>query len=163
MGNFETERTSAFSDDSHEIKSAMAYLGIAHSTSTPGQPQANGRAERNGKHILEGTRAILARSGVPIKLWPLAARYFSLMSNVVPREKQELKDTPWVKRHGTEFQGRLIPFGSYLRFIPIKEEKTHEKEKRMTDDDKEHARVKIAKTDTRTVDVLIMFSIDNFI
>ncbi len=55
------------SDASLEIKEAMAKLNLAHNTSTPGVKQSNGRAERNGRTILEGTRAIMAQAGIPHK------------------------------------------------------------------------------------------------
>ena len=105
------------SDSSLEIKEAMATLNLAHNTSTPGVPQSNGRAERNGRTILEGTRAIMAQAGIPHRMWPWAARHFCLMRNVVPRKGVSINQTPWMLRHGEPFKGRLIPFGARIRFL----------------------------------------------
>ena len=119
LGSYElNSNIHAWSDDAPEIRRALIQLQVDHHTSTPGRPQANGRAERNGRHILEGARASLAHSGVPIKLWPFAARHYSLMSNVIPRQGQLKEHTPYYKLHGREFHGQLIPFGSAVKYTP---------------------------------------------
>ncbi len=96
----------------------MVKLDIAHNTSTPRVKQSSGRAERNGRTIPEGTRAIMAQAGVPHKLWPLAARHFCLMQSVIPRKGVTKSQTPWMLRHEEPFLGRIIPFGARIRFLP---------------------------------------------
>ena len=101
---------------------------ILHGTSTPGRSETNGRAERNVRHLLEGTRSVLAHSGVPTRLWPFAARYFSLMENCRERteydsEGRKLSCSAWFKKNGTNFDGKLIPFGALVDYMPVPESK----------------------------------------
>lgn len=115
----------AYTDNSKELRKAMEEMQIIHGTSTPGKPESNGRAERNIRHILEGSRAVMYHAGVPTKLWTYACRYYCLMSNTTEFEEVgsdgvKYLNTPWFKRHGEHSRGQKIPFGSIrdYRHVP---------------------------------------------
>ena len=100
---------SIYSDDAPEFKAAVRVLGWRLSTSTPGKPQSNGIAERAVRSVVDGARTLLEQSGLPIRWWSRAARFFCLMKNCTG-----LSPTPWEKRHEAPFPGRLVPFGSVV-------------------------------------------------
>ena len=56
--------------------------GICHSKSTPGVSSSNARAERRNRHVLEGTRTALDRSGLGVRLWPYAVRHWCFAENI---------------------------------------------------------------------------------
>ncbi len=105
-----------YSDSAHELKEAMHELGICLDNSIPGRPSANGRAERNNRHILEAARAVLDHAGLPHRFWPQACEYVCWSFNTTPQPGKE--NTPHKLRHGEEFSGSIIPFGSKVMFMP---------------------------------------------
>ena len=60
---------SFYSDASPELEGAAREMGWPHTTSTPGQPQTNGVAERAVSAVLVGARTALEHSGVPMQWW----------------------------------------------------------------------------------------------
>ena len=58
-----------YTDDSQELKMIAAHDHIPHDTSEPGDPQANGIAERHVQEVKYGTAAALDQSGLPHKYW----------------------------------------------------------------------------------------------
>ena len=54
-----------FSDWSGEIYKALRNLHIVAERSQPGAPQNNAVAERLVRDVLEGTRTVLVRAGLP--------------------------------------------------------------------------------------------------
>ena len=60
-------------DNSGEIAAAVKSMGWRHVLSQPYVSQSSGVIEREIRTILEGARANLFQSGLPVELWPLAA------------------------------------------------------------------------------------------
>ena len=56
--------------------------GICHPISAPGVSTSNARVERRNRHVLEGTRAILDRACVGVKLWPYAVKHWWFAENM---------------------------------------------------------------------------------
>ncbi|MFM7984643.1 MAG: hypothetical protein ACKPKO_35500, partial [Candidatus Fonsibacter sp.] len=61
-----------YSDRSGEIERALRLLHIPSDTSQLGVPQNNAVAERLVQDVLEGTRTLLLRAGLPPCFWDFA-------------------------------------------------------------------------------------------
>ena len=61
-----------YSDNSGEIAAAVKSMDWRHVLSQPYVSQSSGVIEREIRTILEGARANLFQSGLPVELWPLA-------------------------------------------------------------------------------------------
>jgi len=108
----------AYSDQSHEIMEACVWMNIAHDLATPGCPQSNSRAERNNRHLLEGTRSEHYESGVPTVMWDTGLPAFAFIDNITPKLGESVEDTPYYKRFGVPFPGKLIPYGAKVKYKP---------------------------------------------
>ena len=74
-----------YTDGAPEIKAAMRTLGprgvaCNHDACVPGRHAPV--VERTNRQILEGTRALLDKAGLPAQFWPMAMQYYCLMENV---------------------------------------------------------------------------------
>jgi hypothetical protein len=103
-------------DGAKELYNAVVDLGMCPSTSRPYCSTSNAVAERQIRHVEEGTRTLLAHSGLPHQWWPLAARFFCHMCNI---RKIGLQSA-WYQRHGREYDGLRYPFGALVKFLPQK-------------------------------------------
>ena len=73
--------------------------------------------------MLEGTRALLLQSGLPLEFWPEAAQAYCHASNIQMRDGT----SPWMERHGgNPFLGKLIPFGAKIHYRPDNNERKHQ-------------------------------------
>eukprot|EP00972_Heterocapsa_arctica_P032966 4850215-Heterocapsa_arctica.AAC.1 len=70
------------SDNAKELKATADFKEMVHLTSTPYRPQSNGVIERFVGLVSDGTRCLLAQSGLPHGWWPYAARAFCHARNV---------------------------------------------------------------------------------
>ena len=103
-----------YSDNSGEIAAAVKSMGWRHVLSQPYVRQSSGVIEREIRTILEGARANLFQSGLPVELWPLAAQHHAFALNVtIPDDKDK---SPWALRFGDEFPDTKIPFGAKLLY-----------------------------------------------
>ena len=85
--------------------------------------QTNGKIERKIRLGEDGVRTILHRSGVPVRLWPLAGQYFCTAMNVTVLNG----NSAWNNRHKKgHFGGELIPFGARVDFLPPKHVRKNE-------------------------------------
>ena len=105
-----------YTDGAPEYKEAAEKLGWIHQRSTPYRPQTNGVAERNVQRIVQGTRAVLQQSGMDHCWWPEASECYCFLHNVADTLRDE--KTPHELRHGHNFLGMKIPFGSLISFKP---------------------------------------------
>ena len=102
------------SDNSGEIAAAVKSMGWRHVLSQPYVSQSSGVIERETRTILEGARANLLQSGLPVELLPLAAQHHAFALNVtIPDDKDK---SPWALRFGDEFPDTKIPFGAKLSY-----------------------------------------------
>eukprot|EP00972_Heterocapsa_arctica_P072746 10739896-Heterocapsa_arctica.AAC.1 len=62
-----------------------------------------------------GSRALLLQAGLPPTWWPQAGAYYASAHNIVG--KPGMISSPYVKRHGVEFPGDLLPFGAAVRAL----------------------------------------------
>ena len=104
-----------YSDNAPELVQAVRRLGWSHETSTPGQPQTNGVAERANRTVLEGARTILEHAGLPPQWWPRAVQFLCFARNI----EIVRGDSSWNRRHGKgHFKGPQVPFGALVDFMP---------------------------------------------
>ena len=87
------------SDNAPELMSAARDEYMTHATSTPWRPESNGLIEREIGIISDGTRAMLAQSGLGHPWWTYASRAFCHHTNVSICSGIDGK-TPWVRKHG---------------------------------------------------------------
>ena len=85
---------------------------LAHYKSAPYRLQANGRAERFNRFLVEGTRCFLIQSGLGERWWPLAIVLFCMNFNALYRSPDGL--SPWIRRFGVPHEFRPYPFGALV-------------------------------------------------
>ena len=96
--------TRLYIDGALDIVKAGKNLRTCYDTSTPDRSVANGLSEREMKNVLEGTRTLLERSGLPASYWPYASRCFCHHANIRMVEG----DGAWQKRHEQgHFKGEI--------------------------------------------------------
>ena len=100
--------THLYTDGAPEILRAGKDLRTCHDTSTPYRSATNGLAEREIRNVLEGTRTLLERSGLPTPYWPYACRCFCHHANI----RMVGGDSAWNMCHKQgHLKGEIIPFG----------------------------------------------------
>ena len=92
---------------------------LAHYKSAPYRPQANGRAERFNRLLVEVTRCFLLQSGLGERWWPLAIVLFFVNFNAVYRGPDGL--SPWIRRFSTSHEFRPYPFGALVLYVHPKD------------------------------------------
>lgn len=80
-------------------------------------PQSNGVAERVVRRVLEGTPAVIMKSGLPRDWWSEAAHCYCLLRNANDKIEPE-KTPPYEARHDNLLRGRLLPFGASYSYKP---------------------------------------------
>ena len=103
-----------YSDNSGEISQACKDIGMAHETSQQGVPHTNSIIEMANQIIISHTRAQLLRAGLPPRFWSFAAPCWCFNENI----DKGLGDSAWSHTHGSEFEGKRIPFGAKVFFKP---------------------------------------------
>ena len=101
-----------YADRAKELDCAATAMGIPCDRARAGRPQTNGIIERRNQEVNRGTKALLVGAGLPPPLWYLAAPCYCHMENVI----DEGGTSPYYRRHKEHFQGKLIPFGSRVKF-----------------------------------------------
>ena len=101
------------SDNGPELIAAAKFEKMQHCTSTPWRPTSNSLIEREMQLVGDGTRTLLAQAGLTPQWWTYASRAFCLAHNV---KADADGASPWVKRHGKAFEGKLVPFGAEVIF-----------------------------------------------
>ena len=104
-----------YSDNWPAIKKACKHLRIMWERSQPGVHQTNARIERLNAEIQAGARTLLFEAGLPSCFWTFAMPCFCFLANLQPDENGL---SAWFKRHGVEFDGKEIPFGARVFFVP---------------------------------------------
>ena len=106
-----------YTDNSLEFGKACEDLSWNHCTSTPHRSETNGIAERAVRRVKEGTSAVLLHSGLNENWWADSMECYTYLRNVTDL----LSDgkTPYERRFGQPFKGRIIPFGSLVEYHPI--------------------------------------------
>ena len=103
-----------YTDNSLEFGKACEELTWNHCTSTPHRSETKGIAVRAVHRIEEGTSAVLLLSGLDEKWWA-----DSMVCHCYLRNIQDLLSggkTPYERRFGTPFNGRVILFGAMLEY-----------------------------------------------
>ncbi|UYV78168.1 hypothetical protein LAZ67_16000354 [Cordylochernes scorpioides] len=70
--------------NNQELESYLKRKGIEHQRTTFFSPAQNGRCERANRSLIEGTRAQLIESGLPIKFWAEAMNTYTYLKNRTP-------------------------------------------------------------------------------
>ena len=107
----------AYSDHAPQFIEAMNEMKIPIDHSLPGRPQTNSIAERTNQFILTATSTRLLEAGLPPCFWRTAILCVCHLLNVEPND-DEL--SAWCKLHGTDFAGKLIPYGARVNYKPPK-------------------------------------------
>ena len=107
----------AYSDHAPQFIEAMNEMKIPIDHSLPGRPQTNSIAERTNQFILTATSTCLLEAGLPPCFWRTAILCVCHLLNVEPND-DEL--STWCKLHGTDFAGKLIPYGARVNYKPPK-------------------------------------------
>ena len=107
----------AYSDHAPQFIEAMSEMKIPIDHSLPGRPQTNSIAERTNQFILTATSTRLLEAGLPPCFWRTAILCVCHLLNVEPND-DEL--SAWCKLHGTDFAGKLIPYGARVNYKPPK-------------------------------------------
>ena len=102
-------------DGAKELYKAAIELGLCPSTSRPYVSQSNSVAERQIRHVEEGTRTLLEQCGFAPAWWPYAARCVCLAATT-----REYDSGPaWVNATNKNRPlGLRVPFGSLIHFLP---------------------------------------------
>ena len=116
-----------YSDNASEISKAAIALKWRNSTCTPNRPQSNGAAEQAVRRVLDGTRTILYRSGLPHSWWAEASKCYCCLRNITDVVKEG--KTPYELRHSTPYPGLRIPFGAYVHYLPTGEKAMAQRDK----------------------------------
>ena len=90
-------------------------MGWRHDVATPRRPQSNGAAEAAVARVIEGTRALLLKSGLAHEWWREAATCFPYLRNITDVIDGK---TPYKLRHGESFPGMRLPFGCAIDYKP---------------------------------------------
>ena len=98
-----------YSDQAQELISSAKFLGWRHELSKAYIHQSNAIAERAVRATTEGTRSNLLQAGLSHVYWPQALEHSCAAFNV--SNLNGPKYTPWYKRFGYAFPGKIIPFG----------------------------------------------------
>ena len=107
----------AYSDHAPQFSEAMNEMKIPIDHSLPGRPQTNSIAERTNQFILTATSTCLLEAGLPPCFWRTAILCVCHLLNVEPND-DEL--SAWCKLHGSDFAGKLIPYGARVNYKPPK-------------------------------------------
>ena len=107
----------AYSDHAPQFIEAMNEMKIPIDHSLTGRPQTNSIAERTNQFILTATSTCLLEAGLPPCFWRTAILCVCHLLNVEPND-DEL--SAWCKLHGTDFAGKLIPYGARVNYKPPK-------------------------------------------
>ena len=94
----------AYSDHAPQFIEAMNEMKIPIDHSLPGRAQANSIAERTNQFILTATSTCLLEAGLPPCFWRTAILCVCHLLNA----------------HGSEFAGKLIPYGARVNYKPPK-------------------------------------------
>ena len=105
VGNF-------YSDNARELKSAGKKLGWRHELSKAHIHESNAVAERAVRATTEGTRSNLLQAGLSRVYWPHALEHACTAFNI--SHPNGIEYSPWKKRFGTAFPGKILPFGCRL-------------------------------------------------
>ena len=107
----------AYSDHAPQFIEAMNEMKIPIDHSLPGRPQTNSIAERTNQFILTATSTCLLEAGLPPCFWRTAILCVCHLLNVEPND-DEL--SAWCKLHGSDFAGKLVPYGARVNYKPPK-------------------------------------------
>ena len=116
-----------YSDQAKELISAAKFLGWRHEQSKAYIHQSNAIAERAVRATTEGTRSNLLQAGLSHVYWPQALEHACTAVNI--SNPHGAKFTPWFKRFGSQFPGKVIPFGCRIDYWvgPKKKRKNRER------------------------------------
>ena len=117
-----------YSDGAPELHAVCRDLGIRHDISDPHRSETNGQIERTNRTVIEGARCLLFQSGMPYKYWKLAIKCFCNNYNYTHID-QKKGTVAYVERHNHKFQGKALPYGCKIRYLPSAEREVEKREK----------------------------------
>ena len=105
-----------YTDNSMEFGRACEVLSWSHRTSTCHRLETNGIADRAVPRVKEGTSTVLLQSGLDERWWSDSMECYCYLRNaqdLLPDGK-----TPYERRFGKPFKGRMVPFGAMVEYQP---------------------------------------------
>ena len=106
-----------YCDGGPELVAAAKSIGARCDTSTPHTPKRNAIAEEKVKRILYTSRTLLEHAGLDAWYWPYSVKAAAHALNIVGG-----RNSPYFSRHAIEFQGKFIPFGCLVDYLPTSNE-----------------------------------------
>ena len=103
-----------YTDNAPELIDAIEQLGYRHQTSVEYQQSTKAVVEREVRTILEGVRANIHQTNMPLSMWPHACRHHATALNAVKQLSGD--DAPWSIRYRKDFEGLEVPFGCLVFF-----------------------------------------------
>ena len=106
-----------YSDQERAILKACRSLKLHSETSQAGVPRNNAMIERTVQDVLAGTRTLLRTAGLPSCFWTYASKTYCFLDNITPKGADL---SPWMKTFDADYNGKKIPFGSKVYYLPNK-------------------------------------------
>ena len=109
-----------YSDNSNEIEVACNTLSPTHDGSLFEHPQSNGAAEQAVRRSVEGTRRLLAQSGLSLRYLRQVAVCIACSRNLFDVVHSGLYKgkIPYEGRFEISFEGKRVCFGKEIKLLP---------------------------------------------
>ena len=117
-----------YPDGAPGLHAACRDEGIRHDKAGPHRSETNGVIERTNRAVIQGARTLLFQSGLPYKYWRSAMKCFCSLYNFEHVDKKK-GTVAYKQTHGEMFQGKLIPYGARIRYLPAAERELQKREK----------------------------------
>ena len=103
-----------YSYDVSSIGRTVKLLGIKWESCQPGVHHSNAIIERCNQELLNNTGVFVVQVCFLARFWPYASPYAAHISKKDP----DTGESPWIKRYKKHFEGKGIPLGCGVWFLP---------------------------------------------
>ena len=113
-----------YADGGTEIGAACRELLIGFTPSQPGEHQTNAIAERHNLQIEVAVRVAQHEASLPACFWCFALNAVCVIHNIAHYdEPYNGYVSPWMSKHGCDFDGYALPIGCAIFFYPSETQK----------------------------------------